>query len=125
MSEDDETPIPLEGAEEEDLASLPVEGEETPASEQPSRKIQAIGSAGVTRQARKKQFERVPNLTGTGAIRCRVFHSKITIAAMEHMTETINDWLDGEGIEVKHVNQVVGIMEGKTPEPNVIVTVWY
>lgn len=122
MSKDDEAPIPLE---EEDLASLPVEGEETPASEQPSRKIQAIGSAAITRQARKKQFEHVPNLTGTGAIRCRVFHSKITIVAMEHMTEMINDWLDGEGVEVKHVNQVVGIMEGKTPEPNVIVTVWY
>ena len=125
MPEDDDAPIPLEGADEADLAPLPVEGEETPASAQTSRKIQAIGSAGVTREQREKEFQRTPNLTGTGAVRCRVFHSKITVAAMDHLAETINDWLDSEDVEVKHVTQVVGVLEGKTPEPNVILTVWY
>ena len=47
------------------------------------------------------------------------------VAAIEHMAEQINSWLDGDQIEVKHVNEVVGVMEGKKPEPNVIVTVWY
>ena len=124
MSEEDEAPIPLEGIEEE-LPPLPLAGEDVDPSEQTSTKITTFGAAGVTREARERKYERAPNLTGAGAVRCRVFHSKITVAALEHMAETINDWLDAEEIEIKCVNQVVGVMEGKTPEPNVIVTVWY
>ncbi len=123
MSDDDDAPIPLERGDLEELEPLPLEGAEP--GEQSSSKIQAIGSAGVTRQAREKHFQRSPGLTGKGAIRCRVFHSKITVAAIDHMVETINDWLDSEEIEVKHVTQVVGVLEGKTPEPNLILTVWY
>ena len=41
------------------------------------------------------------------------------------MEQQINEWIDGNQIEIKAVTQVVGVMEGKTPEPNVIITVWY
>jgi hypothetical protein len=124
MSEEEEAPIPLEGPEEE-LEALPLAAEEAPAAEKSSSKIRAFGSVAAPLAEQRKQFQRTPNLTGAGAVRCRMFNSKISVPALEHMVEKINEWLDSEEVEVKAVNQVVGVMEGKTPEPNLIVTVWY
>jgi len=73
----------------------------------------------------KVQYKRPPNSSSQGAIRCRIFRSKIAVASLEYLENQINNWLDGEDIDVKHVGHVIGIMEGKTPEPNLIVTVWY
>ena len=73
----------------------------------------------------KETFARTPNLTGEGAVRCRIFYSRIASAPLAYMEQQINEWLDSNKIEVKFVAQVVGIMEGKNPEPNVIITVWY
>ena len=124
MSQDEEASIPLE---DEDLAPLSLADEEDasgPISGRSSTKIQAFG-AHADVLAQQKQYKRTLNLTGAGAVRCRLFHSKITVGALDHMINTINEWLDENDIEVKSVAQVVGTMEGKTPEPNVIVTVWY
>ena len=41
------------------------------------------------------------------------------------MQESINEWIDGDKIEVKEVGHLIGVMEGKTPEPNMIIMVWY
>ena len=113
-----EQPIPLEG----DEQALPLEGEDS--AQQGSTRIQAFGAA-VLRAEKKTEFKRPLNLTGAGATRCRLFNSKITVAALDHMVAQINEWLDGEKVEVKCVDQVIGTMEGKKPEPNVIITVWY
>lgn len=119
----EDAPIPLDY---DDLAPLSLADEEDasgPISGQSSTKIQAFGAhTGTTEQ---HKYKRTPTLTGAGAVRCRLFHSKITVAALDHMTETINEWLDDDEIEVKSVAQVIGTMEGKKPEPNIIVTVWY
>ena len=122
MSASDEAPLPVEGAD-DDLEPLPVEGGDESAV-QASSKIQAFGAVAAAGRA-KQEFSRAMNLTGTGATRCRLFHSKITVAAVDHMVNLINEWLDGSDIEVKHVTDVVGTMEGKKPEPNLILTVWY
>ena len=122
MSASDEAPLPVEGAD-DDLEPLPVEGGDESA-DQASSKIQAFGAVAAAGRA-KQDFSRAMNLTGTGATRCRVFHAKITVGAIDHMVDLINEWLDGSDIEVKHVTDVVGTMEGKKPEPNLIVTVWY
>jgi hypothetical protein len=74
---------------------------------------------------RKTQFKRPVNINGQGATRCRLFHCKVAESPMEHMENQINDWLDSEQIEVKHVGHVVGMMEGKHTEQNVVVMVWY
>lgn len=121
MSQDNEAPLPLAG--DEELEPLPVEGE-TEAPEQTSSKIHAFGAVAAA-GAQQRKFSRALNLTGAGATRVRVFNSKITVAAIEHMADQINEWLDGDELEVKYVNQVVGIVEGKKPEPNLIITVWY
>jgi hypothetical protein len=121
----EEAPIPLDY---DDLAPLSLADEEDasgPISGRSSTRIQAFGAHSDTLGQQKHQYKRTPILTGTGAVRCRLFHSKITVAALDHMTDSINEWLDSDEIEVKYVAQVIGTMEGKKPEPNVIVTVWY
>ncbi|MCL2701572.1 MAG: hypothetical protein FWE88_07745 [Phycisphaerae bacterium] len=86
--------------------------------------VKAIGVRKVIGST-KETFARTPTLTGEGAVRCRIFFSRIAAAPLAYMEQQINDWLDSNQIEVKSVSQVVGVMEGKNPEPNVIITVWY
>ena len=123
MPEDDEALLPAEG--DEDLEPISLAGDDEAPAEPGSSKIRAFGAHAALAGTEKHEFKRPLNLTGTGATRVRVFHSKITVAALEHMAEMINRWIDESEVEVKYVNQVVGVMEGKKPEPNVIVTVWY
>ncbi len=89
------------------------------------RQLRAFGAAGRDQGGTQQKFKRTLNLTGTGATRCRVFHSKISEAALQYMQDQINEWIDGESIEVKHIGHVIGTLEGKTPVPNMIVMVWY
>ena len=121
MAADDEAPLPLEG-QDEDLEPLPLEDEASSAGGE--SKIHAFGSV-VAAGAVQRELSRTMNLPGTGATRCRVFNSKITVGAIDHMVDQINEWLDSSEVEVKHVTQVVGVVEGKKAESNVILTVWY
>ncbi len=75
--------------------------------------------------ARKSEYKRKLNLTGQGATRCRIFHARIAQEALDNMQTRINEWLDSDEIEVKDIGHVVGTMEGKTPKPNLVITVWY
>ncbi|KKK60106.1 hypothetical protein LCGC14_3027690, partial [marine sediment metagenome] len=118
---DDDAPLSLEGDEDLDPISLETGDADAPAT---ASKIQAFGAHAASGQ-QQQQFKRELNLTGAGATRVRVFHSKITVGALDHMAEMINNWVDSDQIEIKSVAQVVGVMEGKKPEPNLIVTVWY
>ena len=118
MAIEREESIPLEGDEAE---AVPLSAN---APEGASSKIQAFGAAAF-RVESKEEFKRPVNLTGTGATRVKLFNSKITVAAIDHMVTQINEWLDGNQVEVKSVNQVIGTMEGKKPEPNLIITLWY
>jgi len=84
-----------------------------------------IAGAAARGLAHKIRFSREMNLTGQGATRVRLFYSKIADGPLLHMESMINDWIDEEGIEVKHVGHVIGTLEGKRAEPNLIITVWY
>jgi len=108
-----------EDKDQEEPISL-VDGGET---EGPSR-IHAMGR-GSALETGQYEFKRPMNVTGTGATRCRLFHSRIATAPLEYMQRSINEWLDAEGIEVKQVGHIIGTMEGKTPEPNLLVMIWY
>lgn len=87
------------------------------------QKIQAFGKVDIGPE--RTEYKRPLNVTGIGATRCKIFHSKIGVGPMEFMENTINEWLDDNHIEVKSVTQVVGVLEGKRAEPNLIVMVWY
>ena len=108
--EDDEEPISLEDSPEE--SGFAAGG------------VKAFGVAGGD-VAGKVEYKRALNVNGAGATRFRVFHSKIAIASLEFMEGQINGWLDGDQIEVKQVGHVIGTMEGKRPEPNLLVMVWF
>jgi len=100
--------------------------------EEPISLVESSGESQVRMSKRfadragaKIDYRRALNLTGAGAIRCRVFHSKVSDAALEMMQDQINAWLDRDQIEIKQVCQTMGIMKGKVDEENVIITVWY
>jgi hypothetical protein len=122
----DDGPITLD-----DGKGKPLSGEDEPislvdAEETTSFAGPAVKTFGVDiGPGAQVQFKRPLNADGSGATRCRLFHSKIAVASLEFMEHQINEWLDAEKIEVKHVVQTIGTMEGKRPEPNLLVMVWY
>ncbi len=71
------------------------------------------------------EFTRAVNNNGTGATRCKLFHSKIADAPLKVMEAHINEWLDGDQIEAKSTDTCIGTMQGKSNEPNIIVMIWY
>ena len=77
------------------------------------------------RKSQEVTFKRPLNLTGAGATRCRLFYSRIAIESLENMQMRINEWVDENDIEIKHVGQDLAVMEGKNPKPNLIISVWY
>lgn len=126
----DEEPISLEPDEPQGSSVVPELSDEPISLVEPADKAAGISSvrafgAAATQAAVSAQFTRPLNVTGSGATRCRMFHSRIAVAPLEYMQKQINEWIDGEKIEVKHVGHVIGIMEGKVPEPNLVVVVWY
>ncbi|MGC9455085.1 MAG: hypothetical protein ACP5HU_09505 [Phycisphaerae bacterium] len=125
--QEDDQELPPVRPEEDEEEVEPIGLVETDESEGTKRgQIKAFGSAaGGPALSGKSGFERTPNVTGKGAIRCRIFHSKIAEAPLNYMQNQINEWLDSQEIEVKHVGHLVGALEGKTTDPNVIVMVWY
>lgn len=116
-------PISLESATQEEEPIGLVEADEVRIKPQTLRSFGAgVGSA---LGEKKAEFKRPLNSTGHGAIRCRLFHSKIAVGSLDHMETQINEWLDETDVEIKHVGHVIGTMEGKRSEPNLLVMVWY
>jgi len=119
MDDDDE---PLSLTDDDEPISL-VEESDGP-SDFSGGTLKTFG-AGSAETEKARDYRRALNTDGTGATRCRIFHSKIAIASLEFMESQINEWLDGDNIEVKQVGHIIGTMEGKRPEPNLLVLVWY
>ena len=85
------------------------------------RKIQAIGQS----QRHESKWNRTPNTTGKGAIHVKTFVSKLRLDAIEHLDQTINEWLDANPqYEVKLVTSGVGELTGKTKEAAIVLNVW-
>ncbi len=110
-------PVVVKG--EDDLSVVDFGG-----AEEGESKVRAMGGRSPL-DAGKREYKRDLNVTGQGATRCRVFHSRIAEAPLDHLEKTINEWIDDKGIEVKNVGHVIGVMMGKTREENFIVMVWY
>ncbi len=118
-------PVPPPSAKplEEEPISLVSEKEvHPPSSATPIKRVAGAAARGLSH---KVEFNHSMNLTGQGATRVRLFYSKIADGPLLHMETLINDWIDEEGIEVKHVGQVIGTLEGKHADPNLILSIWY
>lgn len=94
-----------------------------PPAQRTSHGTMSLPAAAPPEEAR---LTRPVNKTGTGATRCRTFHSKLSDEAMRHMDQQINDWCDRHpDVEIKFCSSTVGTWTGKHAEPNLIVTVFY
>ena len=120
----DEAPISLTG-------NAPAKRKPAPEDDEPISLVGEVSgqvrqSTALGEQVRDhKQFQRSLNLTGAGATRCRIFHSKIADTSLAGMEDQINAWLDSEHVEVKQVGHNIGTLQGKLAEENLIVTIWY
>lgn len=75
---------------------------------------------------RETGFKRPLSGPDEPATRCRTFHGKLTQAGLAHMDDAINEWLDNHPeVFIKSSIATVGIFEGKTKEPHLLVTVFY
>lgn len=111
---------PIEAVDEEPLV-LAIE----PDHESDFAKPMVRKPAGAGANLRAVDFSRPVNLNGCGATRVRIFHSRIALEPLDNMEKRINEWIDGQDIEVKHIGQSIAVMEGKSARPNLVVTLWY
>ncbi len=110
-----------------DEALDPIAFDENSELDSSESRIQAFG--GVAMGGGKwdeSAFMRPLDTGGKGASRCRTFHSKLNDGAIDFMTTQINDWLEAnKNITIKFSNSTIGVFEGKHPEPNLILTLFY
>lgn len=104
---------------------IPEAGTGAPA-EPPPPKIQAFEQRLGTTRKHEESWKRSPNVTGTGAIHVKTFHSKLNDDALAYLDQQVNEWLDAHPqYEVKMVSTKVGEWSGKLGrEPHLIVQVW-
>ena len=115
-------PIVME-PEDEDFEPIRLVEEEDAEADHAKRVVKQSARSNLV--GKHIDFKRPLNVTGNGATRCRIFHSRIALESLDNMEARINDWLDADEIEVKDVGHVLGVMEGKSPKPNLMVVVWY
>ncbi len=86
----------------------------------------STATSGMTAPTERSNLKRKLQPDSPQATRCRTFHAKLTDAAFVHMNEQINDWVDAhEDIRIKFATSSVGVVEGKHPDPHLIVVVFY
>ena len=124
--EDNDALIPLD---EDDLSSANVSHSplnlgggsvaEAPKVMPAAKPVIAKPSAPVTRPAEKMAAaERITAV--------KTFFAKLHVGAIEFLDEQITNWLKSNpGITVKQTNTVVGEIQGKKTETNIIITIWY
>ena len=97
---------------------------EATTSDEPRPKIRSFEQKlGAGRH--EDNWDRSPNVTGTGAIHVKSFHCRLTGDSLEYLDQQINEWLDRHPqYEVKLVTTSVGTWSGKLKEPNLVVNVW-
>jgi hypothetical protein len=86
----------------------------------------SAATLGLAKSWNESRFKRPLLREGSGATRCRTFHSKLSEAAIDFMTNQMNDWLEENNeIVVKFATSTIGMFEGKHTDPNIIITVFY
>lgn len=118
-------PVASEGVEE---PVAPSDGEEISLTglARPAFKPFTAGGAATPSEVGQHKHKRHLHHSGQGAIRCRIFHAKLNDGALHFMQDQINDWIDqNPEVEIKQMSTDVGIVEGKSSEPHLIITVFY
>lgn len=107
----------------EDL--VPIDLDEPDPDQDPGQAsvIQVFGQA--TLAPHSDNWNRKPNITGSGAIHVKSFVAKLRHDAITHLDEQVNEWLDAHPeYEVKFVTTTVGKLVGKISEDAIFMNVW-
>ncbi len=118
-----EAPTPVEGSEEDS-----TETEDIMISDIASPAIKPFASTDLVTppSATQHKFKRHLQHNECGAIRCRIFHAKLNDGALQFLQDQINDWIDqNPEVDIKHLNTNVGVVEGKSSEPHLVITLFY
>ena len=90
-------------------------------TEMSSAKITAFG----VRKPHEEHWQRMPNVTGQGAIHVKTFVTKLRLDAIDHLDTQVNEWLDNHPeYEVKFVTTTIGTLFGKNKEEALFMNVW-
>jgi len=74
--------------------------------------------------AAKKPTEKIASTSRIVGV--KTFFTKLHPGAINFLDEQITRWLtENPGIQIKQTNVVVGEVQAKKTEPNIIITVWY
>ncbi len=112
----------------ESEADANIEGQEISLASIAPTMIKPMSSTGITGGVTPVQhkFKRHLQHQDKSAIRCRIFHAKLNEGALQFMQDQINEWIDqSPEVDVKNVSTNVGVMEGKTTQPHLIITIFY
>ena len=92
----------------------------------PAIKPLSTSTLGGSSAAAAHKFKRHLQHNERGAIRCRIFHAKLNDGALHFMQDQINDWIDeNPEVDIKHLSTNVGVVEGKSSEPHLVITLFY
>jgi hypothetical protein len=101
----------------------PIELIDDQEAEAAAHKIKSFGAETARHEHTSK---RKPTANGTGASHVRSFRGKYSDQGLEYLDNAINDWLEAHtDVEVKFVTSTVGVFEGKTREPALVLNLWY
>jgi hypothetical protein len=110
-----------------DLTPLSLVEEQSPSAPGETKIRPMHGPLGSDGLPRNQQWKRQPFSNGTGAMRVRSFHGRLSDQGMEYLDNAINEWLEAHPeVEVKFVTSSSGMFETKLMrEPCLILNVWY
>ena len=95
-------------------------------TDQPTAGDRTGGSSLYGHSASEAMYKKPMYKSATAATRVRNFHAKLSEGAMLHLDQQVNSWLDTHpDVEIKFASTAVGTWEGKHPEPNLILTIFY
>ena len=78
----------------------------------------------LTRPVEKKPQEKIVSSDRITGI--KTFFTKLHPGAMQFLDEQIGKWLkENPGVTIKRTNVVVGEIQAKKTEPNILITIWY
>jgi hypothetical protein len=121
-----QAPTPVEGSGVDSVDS--AETEDIMISDIASSSIKPFAASDLVTppSATQHKFKRHLQHNECGAIRCRIFHAKLNDGALQFVQDQINNWIDqNPEVDIKHLNTNVGVVEGKSSEPHLIITLFY
>ena len=87
------------------------------------KKIKAFGPENAVKQTK---WTREPTAGGTGAVRVKTFHCKLSDQGLEYLDDAINHFIDAHPeVNVKFVTSNIGMFDGKFKDFALVVNVWY